>query len=370
LANRQLGVAVEQERARSTAAQKERDEALARLCVVETELTDAKGVLSKLGGGGGTTPTAAAAAGDELLPAGELLHSLEQALNQRDEAIGKLRDEGTTREAAEQAAATHQQRSQSLVEQLRLSEERGDTVATGFEEASVLMVGYTNKLESELNVATRHIANLEQRASHFEKQHTVQVGENVEQQKLIADLLADLDRQRKMSISGNDAGVALLRAKQREQQAHAALTENYRAIAMAGRNADSPQVAAAGQASSPTDGTGGLSAAAHVALSIAESEAAASLQLPAGWESAESPEGLTYFINHRDQSTTWVHPGLALADISAASGAGGPAAAGGAATAASAGARGASPVTKASPARRASFFGKLGRRGSKPDPQK
>lgn len=32
--------------------------------------------------------------------------------------------------------------------------------------------------------------------------------------------------------------------------------------------------------------------------------------LPAGWEAMTTPEGLVYFVDHRERCTTWTHPGL------------------------------------------------------------
>jgi hypothetical protein len=36
--------------------------------------------------------------------------------------------------------------------------------------------------------------------------------------------------------------------------------------------------------------------------------------LPPGWESGETADGISYFVNHNNQTTTWVDPRLTLAE--------------------------------------------------------
>lgn len=208
----------------------------------------------------------------------KLMAALEQALDQRDYAIREKDASVAAREA----------------------------MMVGFEDASAMMVEYTNELEATLGVAKKRchdfqVAHLELkgRSDAFEGRLRVMEARGREQDALVGDLLEDLEKQRQLG-GGTDEekakSIAFLRAKERERKKLAAAAVNFRKLS------ETNDWIAGGDSEENTEQGHALSAL---------------LELPEGWTEATSPEGLTYYINHVDQTTTWVHPGTGADDAGA-----------------------------------------------------
>ena len=204
----------------------------------------------------------------------KLMAALEQSLDQRDHAIREKDASNAAREA----------------------------MMTGFEDASAMMVEYTNELEAKLGVAqkqchTVQVAYLELkgRAEAFENRVRVMESRGRDQDTLVGDLLEDLEKQRHVG-GGTDEEkaktIAFLRAKEHERKELAAAAVKFRKLS------EASDAGGVGDARWGEDG-----------------EALATLlTLPEGWSEATSPEGLTYYVNHEGQTTTWVHPGVMVSD--------------------------------------------------------
>lgn len=259
----------------------------------------------------------------------KLMAALEQALDQRDAAV------------REKDACTSAR----------------DAMMSGFEDASAMMVEYTNELEAKLGAAQTQCHNfqvahleLKKRSDAFEGRLRVMETRSREQDALASDLLEDLEKQRQLSGGSDEEkarGIALLRAKERERKELAAAAVNLRKLSIAS-DSEGPLGEDQGQ------------------------ELTALLELPEGWSEATSPEGLIYYINHTDQTTTWVHPGVgadthAGADGYLANGDDRSAFVGGndgAGAAASAGGGGAVPTSPQKKSRKGSLLSKFTRRSS------
>lgn len=168
---------------------------------------------------------------------------------------------------------------------LKETESRLFTLKLGFENASQMMVSFSAALEAKVNDGKLVQAEQLSQIRALEEQR-------LDQDRLVSELLRDLEKERtRVANSTEDDAmehaILLLRAKQAENQAHAALADKYRALASdSGDNVNGADA---------QDGVGSR------------------LQLPAGWDVGESPEGLTYYINHYDQTTSWAHPGFSTA---------------------------------------------------------
>ena len=98
-------------------------------------------------------------------------------------------------------------------------------------------------------------------------------------------------------------GIAIMKAKERERATLAVAAQKLRDL-------ESPD-AGLGATSTPDRRGRATRTISSSSLTPAESEELDKLlELPEGWESKVSPEGITFYIDHRTQTTTWVHPSL------------------------------------------------------------
>lgn len=179
---------------------------------------------------------------------------------------------------------------ESLVATLKETEGRLFTMKLGFDNASQMMVSFSAALEATVSDARL-----------IQTDQLVQIREletqRCDQDRLVTELLAELEKERTRvsNTTDDDAmghAIALLRAKQAENQAHAAVAARYRTMA----------------ATSDDDASG--DALDRAGDDGRHDEEMRRLELPEGWETAESPEGLTYYIHHTSKTTAWAHPGF------------------------------------------------------------
>ena len=213
-----------------------------------------------------------------------LEQALEDALNQRDAAIRKLRQAQGSKGAAHDsvkmikqlqlahsALATLGTENTTLRRELMLEREltfhnlkdphaKQDHLQTSEVEDVQLLRGAVNELERMLHIKEAQVQELQQ-------------------------LQHNPIRDRKLML-------ALMLAKQKESDA-------YQAALFA-------VIEAVQQLMSQPETSLQLRRTAESALNKADEIAA--LQLPLGWEARVSPEGIVYYIDHNRKQSTWIHP--------------------------------------------------------------
>ena len=236
----------------------------------------------------GTTPSSSGAGPDLAL-------LLQLAMEERDEAVATAEHAERSRTAVSAALMETRGHTELLAQALRGAEGKIEHMSKGFEKASRLMVQYSAKLESELREAraktvaqAAHIALIEEK---FDEQ-------TMSMQKLIRDL--DNERFRVAQAAGEGAvteSINLMRMKQEEHSAHEDIAARIKRFSELTK--DGKKVSHEAQA---------------ILLEIKE-RVEACATLPPGWEAAQSPEGLTYYIDHNTSSTSWVRPTVGMSSL-------------------------------------------------------
>lgn len=159
----------------------------------------------------------------------------------------------------------------------------------GFEQASRMMVQYSAGLEAQLADALIH---QEMQLQHIRKIED----ERKTQDTLVTDLLQDLERER-LRVENTTA-----------EQAMAQTVEIMKAKQVENDSVRELQAKISRYSALVDQRTGDLPPEAESLLQELRQHASATQTLPAGWEAAVSPEGLTYYIDHTTESTSWVFP--------------------------------------------------------------
>ena len=220
---------------------------------------------------------------------------LQLAMGERDEAVAMAEHAERSRSAVNAALNETRSHTELLAGALRGAEGKIEHMSMGFEKASKMMVQYSAKLESELREAqaktvaqSAHIARIEEK---FEEQ-------SMDMQKLIGDL--DNERFRVAENAGDGAvteSISLMRMKQEEHSAHedvAAGIKRFSELTKDGKT---------------------VSQESQDILREIKEKVEACATLPPGWEAAQSPEGLTYYIDHNTTSTSWVRPTVGMSSL-------------------------------------------------------
>lgn len=141
---------------------------------------------------------------------------------------------------------------------------------------------------SKVDAQARHIAQIE-------KQYNTQCED-------MKRVLNELDRERfRVAEAARDGAVTetvqMMRRKQDEVNAQSQIAHKIQQY---------DKLTGSGQASTPES--------VRILRDIKEMIEAAST-LPPGWEEATSPEGLSYYIDHTNEVTTWVRPTVGMSSI-------------------------------------------------------
>lgn len=219
-----------------------------------------------------------------------LLLSLEKALDQRDEARSQRKHACTERDRAVDALEMERVLHLEKVAALQEMDTKASTMILGFENTSKVMVNYSNVLETKLKVISAETQQLKEHATSVEER-------NKRQELYIDNLLQDFQKQKQRYTNVDVSNsVDILRTKQKEKAAFQTIIDKLSSFAESCSGAESMD---------PRK----LSSSARSAL-IDVKTFAKDQELPKGWQVAVSPEGITYYVNHNQQTTTWAHPGL------------------------------------------------------------
>jgi hypothetical protein len=260
----------------------------------------------------------AQAATDDL-DAQQMMQALKSALDQRDDARNE-RDEALRNiesfkqrlaDSGGDGAPAESEESARDSNAMRFAEASMRQMQHEFDQTSQKMMAQTLHLDIQLEAANNQISVLQTREKSFQSRLLEVEQQASQQDAIVGSLLDDLEVQRRRVTASNPGreseeqleGIAIMRANEKQRLTLANAAGKLRDL----DRADADDVVLEPGKSSDLRPRSGR----FPSLSEAEAHTLDNLLvLPEGWTSAVSPEGITFYIDHRTEITTWVHPAV------------------------------------------------------------